>query len=35
MAELHRSATAQQRKNMVNALQGYSRDLQALMAQSP
>ncbi len=35
MAELHRSATAQQRKNMANALQGYSRDVHALMAQTP
>jgi Family of unknown function (DUF6279) len=35
MAELQRSATAQQRKNMVKALQGYSRDVHALMAQTP
>ena len=35
MAELHRSATAQQRKSMVTALQGYAGDVRALIAQAP
>ena len=35
IAELHRSATAQQRKNLVSALQGYAGDVRALMAQTP
>lgn len=35
IAELHRSATPQQRKSMVTALQGYLGDVRALMAQSP
>lgn len=35
MADLHRSATAQQRKSMVTALQGYAGDVRALMAQMP
>ena len=35
MAELHRSTTAQQRKHMVTALQGYARDVQSLMAAAP
>jgi len=35
MADLHRTTTAQQRKNMVMALQGYAGDVRALMAQTP
>jgi hypothetical protein len=35
MAELHRNASAQQRKNMVMALQAYTADVRALMAQAP
>jgi len=35
MAELHRNASAQQRKNMVMALQAYAADVRALMAQTP
>lgn len=35
MAELHRSTTAQQRNNMVTALQGYARDVQSLIAAAP
>lgn len=35
IAELHRSATAQQRKSMVTALQGYAGDVRALIAQAP
>jgi hypothetical protein len=35
LADLHRSTTVQQRKSMVTALQGYSRDVQALIKQSP
>lgn len=35
MADLHRTTTAQQRKNMVTALQGYAGDVRALMAQTP
>lgn len=35
IATLHRSATAQQRKKMVSAIQSYAGDLHALMAQTP
>jgi len=35
IADLHRSATVQQRKSMVTALQGYAGDVRALMAQTP
>lgn len=35
MAELHRSATPQQRNSMVAALQGYARDVQSLIAAAP
>jgi hypothetical protein len=35
MADLHRSATAQQRKNMISTLQRYAGDVRALMAQAP
>jgi len=35
LADLHRSTTVQQRKSIVTALQGYSRDVQALIKQSP
>lgn len=35
MAQVHASATPQQRSNLVRKLQAYAQDLQALMAQSP
>jgi hypothetical protein len=35
MAQLHASATPQQRNNLVRKLQAYAQDLQALRAQSP
>ena len=35
MAQLHASATSQQRSNLVRKLQGYARDVQVLRAQSP
>lgn len=35
MAQLHASATPQQRSNLVRKLQGYAQDVQVLMAQSP